>query len=81
MKNLNKVREYTGNYFWFENELIMYKFIDLYKDMWIDYEFIEVKDGVCLKVTCKTGVIPSIRRGLKKLVVCKGHNRYFVKAS
>lgn len=82
MKNLNKVREYTGNYFWFENELMMYNFIYLYKDEFINYEFIEnIENGVCLKVTCKKGVIPSIRKGLKKLVVCKGHNRYFIKAS
>lgn len=79
--NKNMVRKYTGNYFWFENELMMYKFIDLYKDMWIDYEFIEAKDGAFIKVICKAGVIPSIRHGLKKMLVCRGHNRYFVKAS
>lgn len=82
MKNLNMVRNYTGNYFKFETDILMYRFIKLYKDLFIDYEFIEFDNGsVTLKVICGKGVIPSIKRGLKNSIETKGHNRYYVKAS
>lgn len=80
-KNLNMVREYTGVYFWFERNIIMYRFIDLYKDLFIDYEFLERDDDVILYVKVKGGVIPEIKNGLKKAIVCKGHNRYYIKAA
>lgn len=82
MKNQNKVRKYTGNYFKFETDILMYRFIELYKDLFIDYKFIEFDNGsVTLKVICGKGVIPEIKKGLKKEIICKGHNRYYVKAA
>lgn len=81
MKNLNKVRTYTGVYFWFESNTIMYRFIELYKDLFMDYEFIEKDDDVILYTKIKGGVIPEIKNGLKKNIVTKGHNRYYIKAA
>lgn len=81
MKNEKMVRTYTGNYFWFDREKTMYTFIKLYKDMWLDYIFIEGENECILKVICKKGVIPSMKECLKDYMVTKGHNRYYVKAS
>lgn len=81
MKNLNKVREYKGYYFTFETNKLMYNFITLYKDLFVDYEFIEFNDDVTLKIICGKGVIPEIRNGLKKSIEVRKHGRYYVKAA
>lgn len=81
MKNLNMVREYTGVYFWFETEIIMYRFVKLYKDLFMYYEYIEREDDVILYVRVRGGVIPEIKKGLKEEIICKGHNRYYIKAA
>lgn len=81
MKNEKKVRTYHGYFFSFESNTLMYKFIELYKDMFIDYNFIEWHDEVILHVKAGKGFIPEVRNGLGKMMVTKRHSRYFIKAA
>lgn len=81
MKNQNKVREYTGYYFRFELNKNMYRFFELYKDLFVTYEFIEHKDDCLLKVQAKKGFIPGLKKDLKGMIKNEGHNRYYIKAA
>ena len=82
MKNENMVRTYNGYYFRFESNKLMYKFIELYKDMFLDYDFIEFENDVILHVQARKGFIPEVRNGLGKMITTEKHGRrYYIKAA
>ena len=80
--NKNMKREYFGYTFVFENELTRDKFLGLYWDLFKDYEIdpYHHKNNLMVKVQCKAGVIPEIRKSLGDLITVN-HYKYYIKAA
>lgn len=81
MKNPKMAREYNGYYFTFEDIEIRDRFLNLYWDLFKDYEIdpFHKNEPLFVKVLCKGGIIPEIRKNLGDLITTQRY-RYFVKA-
>lgn len=79
MKNLNKVREYWGYSFIFEDVAMMDRFIELFGDLFVSYEKGIFGEKSWLRIRVKKGVIETIKNGLGKGMIVTKHRRYYVK--
>ena len=81
MTNPNMVRKNFGYNFIFEDFEMALRFLELYGDLFIDYELTRLDGGYThIKIVYgEKGVIKQIKDGLKGLIERHPHHRSFVR--